>query len=312
VRGSPRAGIEGSFTSMTEDLIARLQDAIGSAYEVEREFASGGQSRLFIANDTAAPRKVVIKLLPPDLAGAIESERFRREIQVLGVLQHPHIVPLLGSGHVGDLLWYVMPFIRGDSLAARLKAQGALPVQEALRALYEIADALAMAHREGIVHRDLKPENVLFQSEHAMLADFGVAHARLESLRRSSGVSMGEMRRSIAMSNGRLTQHGFAVGTPGYMAPEQFIGDDPADARADVYSLAMLGYEMLTGKSPFWKYQGARLMVAHFTEQPPLASSIRGEVSVGIAQVLDQGLAKEPQDRWRDAGAFRDALGARF
>lgn len=297
---------------MSDELIARLQHAIGSAYEIEREFASGGQSRLFLASDTQLPRKVVIKLLPPELAGAIEAERFKREIKVLGVLQHPHIVPLLGTGHVDDLLWYIMPFIRGDSLAARLKAEGALPIPDALRALYEVADALATAHKEGIVHRDIKPENVLFQSGHAMLADFGVAHARLEGLRRSSGVPMGEMRRSIALSNGRLTQHGFAVGTPGYMAPEQFIGDDPADARADVYSLAMLGYEMLTGQAPFSQYRGARLMVAHFTEHPPLASSRREEVSVGVAQVLDQGLAKEPQERWRDAGAFRDALGARF
>ncbi len=297
---------------MSDELIARLQHAIGSAYEIEREFASGGQSRLFLASDTQLPRKVVIKLLPPELAGAIEAERFKREIKVLGVLQHPHIVPLLGTGHVDDLLWYIMPFIRGDSLAARLKAEGALPIPDALRALYEVADALATAHKEGIVHRDIKPENVLFQSGHAMLADFGVAHARLEGLRRSSGVPMGEMRRSIALSNGRLTQHGFAVGTPGYMAPEQFIGDDPADARADVYSLAMLGYEMLTGQAPFSQYRGARLMVAHFTEHPPLASSLREEVSVGVAQVLDQGLAKEPQERWRDAGAFRDALGARF
>jgi len=297
---------------VSDELIARLQHAIGSAYEIEREFASGGQSRLFLASDTQLPRKVVIKLLPPELAGAIEAERFKREIKVLGVLQHPHIVPLLGTGHVDDLLWYIMPFIRGDSLAARLKAEGALPIPDALRALYEVADALATAHKEGIVHRDIKPENVLFQSGHAMLADFGVAHARLEGLRRSSGVPMGEMRRSIALSNGRLTQHGFAVGTPGYMAPEQFIGDDPADARADVYSLAMLGYEMLTGQAPFSQYRGARLMVAHFTEHPPLASSRREEVSVGVAQVLDQGLAKEPQERWRDAGAFRDALGARF
>jgi len=230
---------------------------------------------------------------------------------VLGRLQHPHIVPLLGTGHADDLLWYVMPFIRGDSLAVRLK-QGALPVAEALRTLYEISDALAHAHAEEVVHRDLKPENVLFQSGHAMLADFGVAHARLEGLRRSSGVGLGEMRRSIAMSAGRLTQHGFAVGTPAYMAPEQFIGDDPADARADVYSLAMVGYEMLTGKAPFSEYKGARLMVAHFTETAPLASHVRDEVPVGVAQVLEKAMAKEPPDRYEHAGAFRDALGMRW
>ena len=294
---------------MTADLIARLQAAIGDDYQIEREFAVGGQSRLFLASDARTPRKVVIKLLPPELGGAIEAARFKREIQVLGVLQHPNIVPLLATGHVGDLLWYVMPYIRGESLVSRLKA-GPLVLADALRALHEVADALGHAHAEGVVHRDLKPENVLFQSDHAMLADFGVAHARLEGLRRSSGVTMSEFRRSIAMSEGRLTQHGFAVGTPAYMAPEQFIGDDPADTRADVYSLAMVGYEMLVGRAPFSQYKGARLMVAHFTEAVPLASSVRDEVPVGVAQVIDKGMAKEPHDRFADAAEFRDALGA--
>lgn len=296
---------------MDKDLITRLQEAVGDAYQIEREFASGGQSRLFIADDAVATRKVVIKLLPPEMGGAVEAERFKREIRVLGALQHPNIVPLLGTGHADGLLWYVMPFVRGESLSVRLK-QGMLPVAEALRTLWEIADALAHAHEADVVHRDLKPENVLFQSGHALLADFGVAHARLEGIRRSSGVGLGEMRRSIAMSAGRLTQHGFAVGTPAYMAPEQFIGDDPADARADVYSLAMLGYEMLTGKAPFSEYKGARLMVAHFTEHAPLASHVRDEVSVGVAQVLEQGMAKEPPDRYPHAAAFRDALGTHW
>ena len=296
---------------MNDALISRLQAAIGDAYEIEREFASGGQSRLFLASDTKLPRKVVVKLLPPEMGGEIEAERFKREIRVLGRLQHPHIVPLLGTGHADDLLWYVMPFIRGDSLAVRLK-QGPMEVAEALSTLHEIADALAHAHAEDVVHRDLKPENVLFQNGHALLADFGVAHARLEGLRRSSGVGLGEMRRSMAMSSGRLTQHGHAVGTPAYMAPEQFIGDDPADTRADVYSLAMLGYEMLTGKAPFAQYKGARLMVAHFTETAPLASHVRDDVPVGVAQVLDKAMAKEPPDRYEDAAAFRDALGIRW
>lgn len=296
---------------MEKDLITRLQEAVGEAYQIEREFASGGQSRLFIADEPVASRKVVIKLLPPEMGGAVEAERFKREIRVLGALQHPNIVPLLGTGHAEGLLWYVMPFIRGESLALRLK-QGLLPVLDALRTLWEIADALAHAHEADVVHRDLKPENVLFQSGHALLADFGVAHARLEGIRRSSGVGLGEMRRSIAMSAGRLTQHGFAVDTPAYMAPEQFIGDDPADARADVYSLAMLGYEMLTGKAPFAEFKGARLMVAHFTEMAPLASHVRGEVPVGVAQVLEQGMAKEPPDRYPHAAAFRDALGTHW
>ncbi len=147
---------------MNQDLITRLQAAVGDAYQIEREFASGGQSRLFLASDTNLPRKVVVKLLPPEMGGAIEAERFKREIRVLGRLQHPHIVPLLATGHVDDLLWYVMPHVPGESLAERL-THGPLPLAEALRALHEIADALAHAHAARVVHRDLKPANVLFQ-----------------------------------------------------------------------------------------------------------------------------------------------------
>ncbi len=292
-------------------LAPRLQAALGDAYGIERELAAGGQSRLFLAEDTALGRRVVIKLLPPDLAGAVAAERFRREIAVLVVLQHPHIVPLLGTGHVDDLLWYVMPYIAGDSLAGRL-AKGALPLPEALRTLHEVADALAHAHAGDIVHRDLKPANVLFQSSHALLADFGVAHARLEGRRSSAGISLGELRRSAALSAGRLTEQGYAVGTPGYMAPEQFIGEEPADARADIYSLAMLGYEMLTGRAPFAEFLGARLMVAHFTEMPRLASEVNPEVPESIARVLERGMAKEPVDRYANGAEFRDALGARW
>ena len=292
-------------------LAARLQDALGDAYRIEQELAAGGQSRLFTAEDTALGRRVVIKLLPPDLAGPIAAERFRREIAVLVVLQHPHIVPLLGTGHIGDLLWYVMPYIGGDSLAGRL-LKGALPLRDALGTLHEVADALAHAHAANIVHRDLKPANVLFQSGHALLADFGVAHARLEGRRSSAGISLSELRRSVAMSAGRLTEQGYAVGTPGYLAPEQFIGEEPADARADIYSLAMLGYEMLTGRAPFAEYLGARLMVAHFTEMPPLASDVNPRVPKAIARVLERGMAKEPADRFENGAAFRDALGARW
>ena len=192
---------------MPDTLVSRLQAALGDEYEIERELAAGGQSRLFLAHDRQLPRKVVIKLLPPELAGPIPAERFRREIAVLVALQHPHIVPLLATGHAEDLLWYVMPYVPGESLAERL-THGALPVRDALRTLHEVADALAHAHAAKVVHRDLKPANVLFQSQHALLADFGVAHARLEGMRTSAGLALGELRRSIALSNGRLTEPG--------------------------------------------------------------------------------------------------------
>lgn len=296
---------------MSDDLLTRLQNAVGHTYRIEREFAVGGQSRIFLAVDPLASRRVAIKLLPPEVGNAVDAERFKREIAVLGALAHPNIVPLLSTGHADGLTWYVMPFIRGESLADRL-GHGALDVSTALQTLHELSDALAHAHGENVVHRDLKPENVLFQSGHAMLTDFGVAHARLEGLRRSSGVSVSELRRSAALSQGRLTLHGFAVGTPLYMAPEQFIGDDPADARADIYALATLGFEMLTGKPPFAAFRGAQLMVAHFTEVPPLVTSICADVPLGVAEAIDRGLAKDPGDRFANAVEFRDALGKRW
>ena len=296
---------------MADAFLATLQAALDGEYVVERELTAGGQSRLFLASDAELPRQVVIKLLPPELAGEVALKRFKREIAVLVKLQHPHIVPIIGMGATDEMMWYVMPYIAGASLEERLR-QGPLPLDAGLETLHEIADALAHAHGIGVVHRDLKPANVLFQGGHAVLGDFGVAHARLEMLRSSSGSSLRELRKSLAVSTGRLTDKGFAVGTPGYMAPEQFQGDDPADARADVYALAMVGYEILTGRAPFAEYRGARLMVAHFTEMPTPAHEVRLEIPEAVSRVLEKGMAKEPDDRYPDAAAFRDALGRRW
>jgi serine/threonine-protein kinase len=294
-----------------DDFASHLQEALGAAYVLERELVAGGQSRLFLASDAFLPRHVVIKLLPPELAGEVALKRFKREIAVMVKLQHPHIVPIIGMGAAKDLLWYVMPFVDGESLEDKLK-RGALPVGEGMQAIHQISDALAHAHAIKVVHRDLKPANVLFQSGHAMLADFGVAHARLESIRSSTGVSLSEARKSLQMSSGRLTDKGFAVGTPAYMAPEQFVGEDPADARADVYALAMVAYETLTGTAPFSEYKGARKMVAHFTELPPRAHTLRPELTPEISAILERGMAKEPDDRYPTAAEFRDALPARW
>ena len=296
---------------MSDDFASQLQDALGGAYLLERELTAGGQSRLFLASDALLPRHVVIKILPPELAGDVALRRFKREIAVMVKLQHPHIVPIIGMGAKNDLLWYVMPFVEGESLEGRL-LRGPLSLRDGMQTLYQIADALAHAHEIQVVHRDLKPANVLFQSGHAMLADFGVAHARLESIRSSTGVSLAEARKSLQMGGGRLTDKGFAVGTPGYMAPEQFVGEEPADARADVYSLAMVGYEILTGKAPFSEYKGARKMVAHFTELPPKAHTLRSELSEEISEILERGMAKEPDDRYPTAAELRDALPARW
>lgn len=296
---------------MSDTFLATLQAALGDDYVVERELTAGGQSRLFLASDAQLPRHVVIKLLPPELAGEVALKRFKREIAVLVKLQHPHIVPIIGMGSNAELIWYVMPYVEGESLEARL-ARGPLDVPEGVRVLHEVSDALAHAHSIGVVHRDLKPANVLFQSGHAVLADFGVAHARLEVLRHSNGATLGELRRSLSSSAGRLTDKGFRVGTPGYMAPEQFSNDEPADARADVYALAMVGYEILTGRAPFAEYKGARMMVAHFTEMPAPAHTVRPGIPEAVSRVLEKGMAKEPDDRFPHAAGFRDALGARW
>ena len=291
---------------MPDTFRAKLESALDGDYVIERELSAGGQSRLFLATDAHLPRQVVIKILPPELAGEVQMTRFKREIAVLVKLQHPHIVPIIGMGSTSDLIWYVMPYIAGESLEARL-SRGALPVREGIRVLHEVADALAHAHEIGVVHRDLKPANVLFQARHALLADFGVAHARLEVMRKSSGASLGDLRRSMPGAP-RLTDKGFAVGTPGYMAPEQFTGDEPADARADVYALAMVGYEILTGRAPFAEYQGARMRVAHFTEMPTLAHEVNPEIPEPVARILEKGMAKEAIDRYESAAGLRDAL----
>jgi serine/threonine-protein kinase len=202
------------------DLSARLQAALGDAYRIERELTGGGMSRLFIAEESSLHRRVVVKVLPPEFASEVSAERFRREIEVAAHLQHPNILPVLAAGTRDDLLYYVIPYVPGESLRHRLTQQGQLPVAEALQILRETADALAHAHAEGIIHRDIKPENILLLGGHAVLTDFGVARALME-----------------ARSGERLTETGLAVGTPGYMSPEQVAGDRHIDARADVYSL---------------------------------------------------------------------------
>ena len=297
---------------MSDDpLLGQLLDG---RYRVHELLGAGGMGSVYRATHVLMDKTVALKVINAEVAHLPNvAKRFEREARSASRLADPHCISVTDFGRTEDgTLFLVMELLAGEELAARLAREGPLPPRQAIAVARQILKALGHAHAAGVVHRDLKPENVLFQSEHALLADFGVAHARLEGIRRSSGVQLGEMRRSIALSNGRLTQHGFAVGTPTYMAPEQFIGDDPADARSDVYALATLGYEMLTGAPPFAKYKGARLMVAHFTEQAPLASHVRDEVPVGVAQVLERGLAKEPQDRYDHAGAFRDALGGRW
>src|SRR5690242_15077092 len=212
------------------DLVDRLRAALGTAYNIQRELGGGGMSRVFVADDIALERPVVIKVLHPELAAGVNVDRFRREVQLLARLQHPHIVPILSAGEVDGLPYYVMPFVRGESLRARLET-GPLAPAEAAGLLADVAKALSAAHADGIVHRDIKPDNILISGGAAVVADFGIAKALSSAQRRGD--------------SGSLTSLGTSLGTPAYMAPEQVAGDPNVDARADLYSLGCVGYEAL-------------------------------------------------------------------
>ncbi len=231
------------------NILPDLAAALGGAYRFERELGGGGMSRVYLAEELGLGRRVVIKVLPPELGAGVNVDRFRRETQLAASLQHPHIVPLLTAGAAGNLLYYTMPFVEGESLRARLARETELPVRDAVRILREVADALAYAHGRGVVHRDIKPDNVLLSGGHALVADFGIAKA-LSQAAGSSG----------------LTSVGIAIGTPTYMAPEQAAGDPNVDHRADLYSLGAMAYEMLGGRPPFSGMSPQQVLAAHVAE----------------------------------------------
>jgi eukaryotic-like serine/threonine-protein kinase len=275
----------------TSDARDQLQTTLGDAYHIERELPPGGMSRLFLATERSLDRQVVIKLLPPEYASEVSAARFQREVTLTAHLQHPHILPILSAGSREGLLYYVMPYVEGESLRQRLEREGKLPVSAAVQILREVADALARAHKAGIVHRDIKPENILLQDDHALLADFGVARALHE-----------------ATGNQRLTDTGMGLGTPGYMAPEQLAGERNVDARADVYALAVVGYEMLAGVAPFTGPTPQAVAAAHFTSAPRPLVQLRPEVLAPISTAIGRALAKEPEQRFATAADFREAL----
>ncbi len=274
-----------------DDLRTRLETALGGAYAIERELPGGVASRLFLAKETALRRQVVVKVLEADAASPVGAARFQQEMELTAQLQHPHILEVLTAGARGDLLYYVMPYVAGESLRHRLEREGRLPVADAVLALREVADALAFAHGHGIVHRDVKPENVLIQGGHAVLMDFGIARALL-----------------AARGGRRLTDPGTAVGTAGYMAPEQAAGDRDIDARADVYALGVVGYEMLTGKPPFTGATLQALVAAHQTQPPVPPRELREEIPADVSAAVLMALAKDPAARFQSAADFRDAL----
>jgi len=284
---------------LADALHRSLQQALDKHYTVERELGGGGMSRVFVATDNTLNRRVVVKVLPPELALDVNTERFRREIQLAAGLQHLHIVPVLASGQSGGnsgeprLLYYTMPFVEGESLRQLIRREGALPVDAAVRIIREIADALAAAHAAGVVHRDLKPENVLLSRGHALVADFGIAKA---------------LDRAAGHTSAMLTTSGLILGTPAYMSPEQAAGDPNADHRADLYSLGVVGYELLTGSLPFGQRAPQQMLVAHAVEPAPPVTKSRPEVGDGVASLIASLLAKRPDDRPVSAESVLRAL----
>ncbi len=264
------------------------QFALGMAdrYCVERELGAGGMATVYLAEDLKHHRKVAIKVVHAELSAVLGSERFLKEIELTAGLQHPHILPLFDSGDADGLLYYVMPYVDGETLRARLARETQLALPDAMRIAAEVADALDYAHKRGVIHRDIKPENILLRDGHALLADFGIALAVREA------------------GGNRLTQSGLSLGTPQYMSPEQATGNRQVDARSDVYSLGAVLYEMLAGEPPVSGATAQAMIAKLLTERPPTLSVLRETVPVGMSDAVAKALAKTPADRFATAGEF--------
>ena len=278
------------------DVPAALGAALGGSYRIERELGAGGMATVYLAEDVRHRRKVAVKVLRPELAHALGPERFLREIETTAALHHPHILPLYDSGSANGegagpaFLYYVMPFVEGESLRDRLNREKQLPIDDALQIAREVSDALSYAHSRGVVHRDIKPENILLEGGHAMVADFGIARA----------VS--------AAGSESLTRTGTSIGTPAYMSPEQAAGSSDVDGRSDLYSLGCVVYEMLAGQAPFTGPTVESIVHQHMLAEPRPITQFRPAVPAAIAGVLQRALAKNPADRFSPAAQFADAL----
>jgi eukaryotic-like serine/threonine-protein kinase len=270
--------------------LERIDRALGDRYRVERPLGAGGMATVYLAADLRHERQVAIKLLRPELAAALGRERFLNEIRVTARLQHPHILQLLDSGEADGLLYYVMPFMEGESLRSRLERERQLPVADAVRIGRELAEAVDYAHRHGVIHRDIKPENILLHEGHAVLADFGI----MQAVRNAGGE--------------RLTATGMTLGTPGYMSPEQAAGAHEVEERSDIYSLGCVLYEMLAGQPPHSAPTLQALMQRVVMDEPRPIAALRPSTPAGFAAVIHTALAKLPADRYSSAAAFADAL----
>ncbi|HET9455599.1 MAG TPA: protein kinase [Gemmatimonadaceae bacterium] len=280
----------------TSDLQARLQESLGSSYRIERELTGGGMSRVFLAEETALGRRVVIKLLPHDLAAGVSGERFTREVQLAARLQHPHIVPVHTTGAADGVPFYTMPFVEGDTLRARI-AQGRIPLDESLRILRDVARALEYAHQHGIVHRDIKPENIFLAGNSAVVSDFGIAKAITVAKTRGDGGTPAE-------NVTGLTADGIAVGTPAYMAPEQATGAPDMDHRVDIYAFGCVAYEMLSGSPPFGLRHPHELIMAHIARTPASLAAAAPGIPPALAQLVMSCLEKSPDRRPQSASAI--------
>ncbi|MEX2109504.1 MAG: protein kinase [Gemmatimonadaceae bacterium] len=270
----------------------RLKDAISDRYEIEREVGHGAMATVYLARDIKHNRQVAIKVLLAEVGFALGPERFRREIDLAAHLSHPHILPIYDSGDADGELYYVMPYVAGESLRARLNRERQLPVDEALRITCEVASALDHSHRHGIIHRDIKPENILLEDGQALVADFGIARA------------------ASAVGEEKLTSTGISLGTPTYMSPEQGMADPNLDRRSDIYSLGCVLYEMLAGQPPFTGRTTQALLARHSLDNVPSLSIIRNTIPEEVEDAIMRSLAKVPADRFSTAAEFADALRA--
>src|SRR5438552_15634410 len=255
------------------DPLARVQAALAGRYTIERELGRGGMATVYLAQDRKHHRQVAIKVLKPELAAALGPERFLREIDTAARLTHPHILPLHDSGEAAGLLYYVMPYVEGETLRDRLEREGQLPLEEAVRITREVSSALSYAHSHDVVHRDIKPENILLSGGEAVVADFGIA-------------------RAITQAGGtRLTETGIPVGTPHYMSPEQASGGGPIDGRSDIYSLGCVLYEMLVGERPYTGPNAQVVIAKRFTDPVPSVRRLRDCVPPAISGAVSGALA---------------------
>ncbi|MBI3982027.1 MAG: serine/threonine-protein kinase [Gemmatimonadetes bacterium] len=275
---------------MAEALVDRLKTALAQRYAIERELGQGGMATVFLAQDLRHGRQVAVKVLKPELAAMIGAERFLQEIHVTAQLQHPHILPLFDSGEADSFLFYVMPYLEGESLRDRLSREKQLPIEDAVQLTTEVAAALAYAHSRGVIHRDIKPENILLTGGAAVVADFGIARA------------------VTAAGSGRLTETGLSLGTPQYMSPEQATAERELDGRSDVYSLGCVLYEMLAGEPPHTGPTTQSVIAKVLTDKPRQVSTLRETVPPSLEAAVHKALAKLPADRFQTAQQFAEAL----